>query len=70
METNQPERISKRKKKGVEPPERAHKRRKADYLVNSVPKIDGAAAQVRGWSYGNLPKRDASRFSRAVCPLH
>lgn len=65
-EANQPERISKRKKKAAEPQERAHKRRKADYLVHLVPRIEGAAAQVRGWSYGNLPKRDASRFSRAV----
>ena len=28
--------------------------------------IDGASAQVRGWSSGNLSKRDALRFSRAV----
>ncbi|KAI7983584.1 Protein CHROMATIN REMODELING 5 [Camellia lanceoleosa] len=31
-----------------------------------TPAIEGAAAQVRGWSYGNLSKRDASRFFRAV----
>ncbi|XP_024019941.1 protein CHROMATIN REMODELING 5 isoform X1 [Morus notabilis] len=61
-----PERSSKRKKKESEPPERAQKRRKADYLVPSAPMIEGASVQVRRWSGGNLPKRDALRFSRAV----
>jgi chromodomain-helicase-DNA-binding protein 1 len=28
--------------------------------------IDGAVAQVREWSFGNVPKKDASRFVRAV----
>ncbi|XP_027190702.1 protein CHROMATIN REMODELING 5-like isoform X2 [Cicer arietinum] len=28
--------------------------------------IDGVSAQVRSWSYGNLSKRDALRFSRSV----
>lgn len=28
--------------------------------------IEGATAQVRGLSYGNLPKRDATHFIRAV----
>ncbi|WJX66098.1 DNA helicase [Trifolium repens] len=28
--------------------------------------VDGASVQVRSWSYGNLSKRDALRFSRAV----
>ncbi|KAL1313826.1 hypothetical protein AAHE18_16G140500 [Arachis hypogaea] len=28
--------------------------------------IDRASAQVRNWSYGNLSKRDALRFSRSV----
>ncbi|KAI9109153.1 hypothetical protein K1719_019776 [Acacia pycnantha] len=27
--------------------------------------IEGASAQVRSWSYGNVSKRDAQRFSRA-----
>lgn len=65
----QPERGSKRKKKGSntqEPPERVQKRRKTEYSAPSVPMIEGAAAQVRGWSYGNLSKRDAQRFYRAV----
>ncbi|KAF5751614.1 Chromatin remodeling complex subunit isoform 1 [Tripterygium wilfordii] len=67
-ESNQPER-SKRKKKGSEPQEPhegVQKRRKVDYSVPSAPMIEGAVAQVGGWSYGNLSKRDALRFSRAV----
>lgn len=61
-----PDRTSKRKKKGSEPPERSQKRRKAEYFVPSTPILEGATAQVRGWSYGNLPKRDAQRFYRTV----
>ncbi|ONM25841.1 Protein CHROMATIN REMODELING 5 [Zea mays] len=34
--------------------------------VNSLPLVDGAVAQVREWSFGNVPKKDASRFVRAV----
>ncbi|GAV70300.1 SNF2_N domain-containing protein/Helicase_C domain-containing protein/Chromo domain-containing protein/DUF4208 domain-containing protein [Cephalotus follicularis] len=67
-EGNQPERSNKRKKKGYEPQEhqdRVQKRRK-EYSVPSVPMMEGATAQVRGWSHGNLSKRDALRFSRAV----
>ncbi|GER41068.1 chromodomain-helicase-DNA-binding protein [Striga asiatica] len=60
-----PEKINKRKKKGAEPQDRLSKRRRAD-TGYSVPVIEGATAQVRGWSYGNLPKRDATRFFRAV----
>lgn len=45
--------------------ERLSKRRKPD-TSHSPPMIEGATAQVRGWSYGNLPKRDATRFFRAV----
>ncbi|KAJ4845979.1 Protein CHROMATIN REMODELING 5 [Turnera subulata] len=68
-EDQQPERSNKRKKKGLEPSEvheRVPKRRKAEYSAPLVPMIDGASAQVREWSYGNLSKRDALRFSRAV----
>ncbi|XP_058199192.1 protein CHROMATIN REMODELING 5 isoform X3 [Rhododendron vialii] len=65
VEANPPERSNKRKK-GVDPPERGPKRRKADTSAYSVPAIEGTAAQVRGWSYGNFPKRDATRFFRAV----
>ncbi|MFQ6651183.1 hypothetical protein Gotur_023049 [Gossypium turneri] len=68
-ETSQPERSNKRKKKGSdlqEQQERVPKRRKSEYSAPLAPMIEGATAQVRGWSYGNLPKRDALRFSRAV----
>lgn len=68
-EVNEPERTTKRKKRGLEPlepPERVQKRRKPEFSAPSVPVIDGAAVQVRDWSYGNLSKRDALRFSRAV----
>ncbi|KAJ9146561.1 hypothetical protein P3X46_028810 [Hevea brasiliensis] len=68
-EASQSERSNKRKKKNSElpePQEREKKRRKADYSAPSVPMIDGASAQVREWSHGNLSKRDALRFSRAV----
>ncbi|CAH1439831.1 unnamed protein product [Lactuca virosa] len=63
---------NKRKKKGVELQlqERGIKRRKAaaaaDYSSYQPPALEGASAQVRGWSYGTLPKRDATRFFRAV----
>lgn len=66
VEGNSSEISNKRKKKGVELQEKGSKRRKADGLVYSAPAIEGAAVQVRGWSYGNLSKRDASRFFRAV----
>lgn len=69
MDHSQPDRISKRKKKGSEPldhTERSQKRRKTEYLVPSTPILEGTSAQVRGWSYGNLPKRDAQRFYRTV----
>lgn len=37
----------------------------------SLPLVDGTVAQVREWSFGNIPKKDASRFVRAViCTLH
>ncbi|XP_054799875.1 protein CHROMATIN REMODELING 5 isoform X2 [Prosopis cineraria] len=65
-EANQSERSSKRKKKEPEPSERVQKRRKADYSAPATPMIEGASAQVRSWSYGNVSKRDALRFYRAV----
>jgi hypothetical protein len=43
------------------------KRRKSDYSAPLAPMIEGASSQVREWSHGNLPKRDALRFSRVVC---
>ncbi|KAK2631144.1 hypothetical protein EUGRSUZ_L03337 [Eucalyptus grandis] len=66
--SDQPERTNKRRKKESEPQEKVLKRRKADYSVPPATAIEGAAVQVRGWSYGNLSKRDALRFSRAVGP--
>lgn len=66
-EAAQPDRSNKRKKKESEPQERVQKRRKPDHSVPSAPMIDGTSAQVRGWSFGNVSKRDALRFSRAVC---
>ncbi|KAE8667686.1 hypothetical protein F3Y22_tig00112383pilonHSYRG00320 [Hibiscus syriacus] len=65
---SQPERSNKRKKGSdlQELQERGQKRRKAEYSAPVAPMIEGATAQVRGWSYGNLPKRDVLRFSRAV----
>jgi hypothetical protein len=60
------ERSNKRKKKEPEQPERVQKRRKAKHSAPAVPMVDGASVQVRSWSYGNLSKRDALRFSRAV----
>ncbi|XP_044477866.1 protein CHROMATIN REMODELING 5-like isoform X2 [Mangifera indica] len=68
-EANEPGRSSKRRKKGSEaqdPPERVQKRRRAELSVPTVPIMEGASAQVRDWSYGNLSKRDAQRFFRAV----
>ncbi|KAJ0978034.1 hypothetical protein J5N97_013508 [Dioscorea zingiberensis] len=68
-ETNQPEKSTKRKKKGLEPQDNKLQRRSTratDTLVHSLPIIDGASAQVRGWSHGNLSKKDASLFVRAV----
>ncbi|KZV56479.1 protein CHROMATIN REMODELING 5 [Dorcoceras hygrometricum] len=59
------ERINKRKKKGIEPQDRLSKRRRADSGY-TLAVLEGATAQVRGWSHGNLPKRDATRFFRAV----
>lgn len=64
--SDQPERTNKRRKKESEPQEKVLKRRKADYSVPPATAIEGAAVQVRGWSYGNLSKRDALRFSRAM----
>ncbi|KAG6605931.1 Protein CHROMATIN REMODELING 5, partial [Cucurbita argyrosperma subsp. sororia] len=55
-----------KRKKGSGPVERVQKRRKGDISASSAPMLEGASAQVRRWSCGNLSKRDALRFSRAV----
>ncbi|KAM0947843.1 putative DNA helicase chromatin remodeling SNF2 family [Dioscorea sansibarensis] len=68
-ETNQPEKSTKRKKRGLESQDNRPQRRSTratDTPVHFLPIIDGASAQVRGWSYGNLSKKDASLFVRAV----
>ncbi|KAJ7965012.1 chromatin remodeling 5 [Quillaja saponaria] len=65
-EATHPDRSNKRKKREPELQERVPKRRKAETSVPAVPMIEGAAAQVRSWSYGNLSKRDVLRFYRAV----
>nr|XP_006349779.1 PREDICTED: protein CHROMATIN REMODELING 5 [Solanum tuberosum]XP_006349780.1 PREDICTED: protein CHROMATIN REMODELING 5 [Solanum tuberosum]XP_006349781.1 PREDICTED: protein CHROMATIN REMODELING 5 [Solanum tuberosum]KAH0707503.1 hypothetical protein KY289_012579 [Solanum tuberosum]KAH0710669.1 hypothetical protein KY284_012096 [Solanum tuberosum]KAH0774869.1 hypothetical protein KY290_012006 [Solanum tuberosum] len=57
--------VTNKRKKGVDAQERFPKRRKGDFSC-TLPAIDGASAQVRGWSFGNLSKRDATRFSREV----
>ncbi|KAG9443646.1 hypothetical protein H6P81_014986 [Aristolochia fimbriata] len=62
-----PEKSSKRKKRGAETQERPQKRGNKTYdNSNPLPMIEGAVAQVRGWSYGNLSKKDATLFARAV----
>lgn len=67
-EASQPEKPSKRKKKGFETQEKVPKRgsKVTDFPLHSLPVIEGAAAQVRGWSCGNLSKKDATLFVRAV----
>lgn len=45
---------------------RVNAKRRRGEPMHSAPMIDGASAQVRDWSYGNLSKRDASRFAKAV----
>lgn len=67
-EANQPEKPNKRKKRGVDTQERVSKRssKVTDFPVHPMPVIEGAAVQVRGWSHGNLSKKDANLFVRAV----
>ncbi|XP_068661626.1 protein CHROMATIN REMODELING 5-like isoform X2 [Aristolochia californica] len=66
-EAIQPEKSSKRKKRGAEIQERAPKRgNRTSDSSNLLPMIEGAVAQIRGWSYGNLSKKDATLFARAV----
>ncbi|KAI3840501.1 hypothetical protein MKX03_000788 [Papaver bracteatum] len=65
-EANPPDKSTKRKGREVESNNRVPKRRKADIAVNTPPMIDGAVAQVRAWSYGNISKKDAGLFVRAV----
>ncbi|KAG2638859.1 protein CHROMATIN REMODELING 5-like isoform X2 [Panicum virgatum] len=56
-----------RKRRAVEAQEKPRRRsgRTVETAV-SLPLVDGAVAQVREWSFGSIPKKDASRFVRAV----
>ncbi|CAL5085231.1 unnamed protein product [Urochloa decumbens] len=56
-----------RKRRAAEAQEKPRRRsgRTVETVV-SLPLVDGAVAQVREWSFGNIPKKDASRFVRAV----
>ncbi|KAH0466200.1 hypothetical protein IEQ34_006303 [Dendrobium chrysotoxum] len=64
----QPEINTKQKKRVPLSRDRNQKRsaKATDAPTYSLPMIEGAVAQVRGWSYGNLTKKDASHFARAV----
>lgn len=67
----QPEINNKQKKRIPQFRDRNQKRstKVTDASSYMLPMIDGAVAQVRGWSYGNLTKKDASHFTRAVMLL-
>lgn len=67
-EHEQPRKSAKNRKSGIDTRERMHKRssKAVDMFSHSLPMIEGAAAQVRDWSFGSLPKKDASHFVRAV----
>ncbi|KAJ4756240.1 Chromodomain-helicase-DNA-binding protein 5 [Rhynchospora pubera] len=68
VENDQPEKPSSRRSKNSESREKPKRRsaRVADASFSSAPFIEGASAHVRDWSYGNLTKKDASHFVRAV----
>ncbi|KAF8679029.1 hypothetical protein HU200_045782 [Digitaria exilis] len=56
-----------RKRRAAEAQEKPRRRSgRTGEPVVSLPLVDGAVAQVREWSFGNIPKKDASRFVRAV----
>ncbi|KAL9234807.1 hypothetical protein vseg_009633 [Gypsophila vaccaria] len=65
VEPVQAEGTNKRKKRDSSSVRVNTKRRRGE-PVHLVPMIDGASAQVRDWSCGNLSKRDATRFAKAV----
>ncbi|KAF0907372.1 hypothetical protein E2562_015866 [Oryza meyeriana var. granulata] len=67
VEDHQLDKNSNRKRRAIDAQEKPRRRssRTMDTAV-SVPLIDGSAHQVREWSFGNLPKKDATRFVRAV----
>ncbi|XP_011622955.1 protein CHROMATIN REMODELING 5 [Amborella trichopoda] len=65
-EVNETEKSTKRKNRGVE--ERASKRnnKASDLASHSLPVLEGASGHVREWSGGNLSKKDANSFIRAI----
>ncbi|XP_072983025.1 protein CHROMATIN REMODELING 5 isoform X2 [Typha latifolia] len=67
-ENNVQEKSTSRKKRATESRDKTQKRssKYSDALVYSLPVIEGAAAHVREWSFGNLSKKDASHFVRTV----
>lgn len=67
VEDTQLSKNSNRKRRAAEAQEKPRRRsaRTVDTVV-SLPLVDGAVAQVREWSFGNMPKKDASCFVRAV----
>eukprot|EP01018_Ginkgo_biloba_P030142 Gb_35181 [translate_table: standard] len=67
-EISQPDKNGKRRKRGVEVQERVQKRsgKVLEAPMQSVPRIEGAAAYVCEWAGGGLSKKDANGFSKAV----
>ncbi|XP_074310601.1 protein CHROMATIN REMODELING 5 [Silene latifolia] len=65
VEPMQADGTNKRKKRDS-PLLKVNAKRRRGESVHLVPMIDGACAQVRDWSCGNLSKRDATRFAKAV----
>ncbi|KAF3777906.1 CHROMATIN REMODELING 5 protein [Nymphaea thermarum] len=67
VESEQAERTVKRKKRGSDLNEKLPRRNtRASDASTQVPAIEGAAAHVRDWFGGNISKKDANAFVRAV----
>ena len=69
---NQMEKTMKKKKRGVEAqerPPRRHTSRNTEFSAHTPAAIEGSSARVREWSFGNLSKKDAANFVRAVSSL-
>uniref|UniRef100_A0A0D9X2H3 Protein CHROMATIN REMODELING 5 n=1 Tax=Leersia perrieri TaxID=77586 RepID=A0A0D9X2H3_9ORYZ len=67
VEDHQLDKNNSRKRRTIDAQEKPRRRssRTMETAV-SLPLIDGSAHQVREWSFGNFPKKDATRFVRAV----
>ncbi|XP_078441863.1 chromatin remodeling 5 [Wolffia australiana] len=66
-EINQTEKPTKRRNRvEVQERPRRHTTRNSEVSTHTLPMIEGSSAHVRDWSYGNLSKKDASQFVRAV----